>query len=232
MSCLWAVFPVSKLLQSDHHLVCQPEQHAEEASQVSLSGWQLTSAGVVCSVQSCGAVHDQQSVPDTQPERGSVCVWVSVCCMETWFHTTASQAHAKIDWPGFSHHGRGLVQQLCLMVCVEGSSVGHVVQNITSYQSVPDSGERSHDIQTPTRTLKSPVQVPHFNSLSHSQTVFLWWVLSDWGGNVLIHLSATASSLSGLKVPSVSMYMALPSPPPWSIGSCKTECRVTLSILN
>lgn len=34
------------------------------------------------------------------------------------------------------------------------------------------------------------------------------------------HLSATASSLSGLKVPSVSMYMALPSPPPWSMGSC------------
>lgn len=28
------------------------------------------------------------------------------------------------------------------------------------------------------------------------------------------HLSATAKSLSGLKVPSVSMYMALPSPPP------------------
>lgn len=39
---------------------------------------------------------------------------------------------------------------------------------------------------------------------------------------LVTHLSATASSLSGLKVPSVSMYMALPSPPPWSIGSCGT----------
>lgn len=37
---------------------------------------------------------------------------------------------------------------------------------------------------------------------------------------VTTHLSATARSLSGLKVPSVSMYMALPSPPPWSMGSC------------
>jgi hypothetical protein len=34
------------------------------------------------------------------------------------------------------------------------------------------------------------------------------------------HLSAICISLSGLKVPSVSMYMALPSPPPWSAGSC------------
>ena len=40
------------------------------------------------------------------------------------------------------------------------------------------------------------------------------------GGNVPIHLSATARSLSGLKVPSVSMYIALPSPPPCSMGSC------------
>lgn len=37
---------------------------------------------------------------------------------------------------------------------------------------------------------------------------------------LLTHLSATARSLSGLKVPSVSMYMAFPSPPPWSMGSC------------
>ena len=33
------------------------------------------------------------------------------------------------------------------------------------------------------------------------------------------YLSATASSRSGLKVPSVSMYMAFPSPPPRSMGS-------------
>ena len=44
------------------------------------------------------------------------------------------------------------------------------------------------------------------------------------------HLSATARSLSGLKVPSVSMYMALPSPPPWSMGNWKekTYRKVTL----
>lgn len=46
--------------------------------------------------------------------------------------------------------------------------------------------------------------------------------------SVVLHLSATARSLSGLKVPSVSMYMALPSPPPWSIGSC-TQSTANLS---
>lgn len=47
---------------------------------------------------------------------------------------------------------------------------------------------------------------------------------------VVTRLSATASSLSGLKVPSVSMYMALPSPPPWSIGSCGTTQTLSMKI--
>lgn len=54
------------------YLIRQSEQHAEEASQVALPGRQFASARVVCSVQSGGAVHDQQSVPDTQ-EGQSVC---------------------------------------------------------------------------------------------------------------------------------------------------------------
>ena len=39
------------------------------------------------------------------------------------------------------------------------------------------------------------------------------------------HLSAICMSRCGLKVPSVSMYIALPSPPPMSMGSC-TEKKV------
>ena len=39
------------------------------------------------------------------------------------------------------------------------------------------------------------------------------------------HLSAICMSRCGLKVPSVSMYIALPSPPPMSMGSC-TEKEV------
>ena len=41
------------------------------------------------------------------------------------------------NWPGLGHHGRGLVQQLGLMVCVEGSGIRHVVQNVTAHQSIP-----------------------------------------------------------------------------------------------
>ena len=37
--------------------------------------------------------------------------------------------------------------------------------------------------------------------------------------NLPRYLWATARSLSGLKVPSVSMYMHLPEAPPWSAGS-------------
>ena len=47
------------------------------------------------------------------------------------------------NWPGLSHHGRGLVQQLGLMVCVEGSGVGHVVQNVTAHQSIPAVRQQS-----------------------------------------------------------------------------------------
>lgn len=46
-----------------------------------------------------------------------------------------------VHLPGLNHHGRGLVQQLGLMICVEGSGIGHVVQNITAYQSVPEGRE-------------------------------------------------------------------------------------------
>lgn len=48
------------------YLICQPQQHAEEPSQVTLSGRKLPSARVVRSIERCGAVHDQQSVPGTQ----------------------------------------------------------------------------------------------------------------------------------------------------------------------
>lgn len=47
---------------------------------------------------------------------------------------------------------------------------------------------------------------------------------------VMTHRSATARSLSGLKVPSVSMYMALPSPPPWSMGSCGQKAQSKPSV--
>ena len=40
---------------------------------------------------------------------------------------------------------------------------------------------------------------------------------------LLTYLSAICTSLSGLKVPSVSMYIALPSPPPTSMGICSHE---------
>lgn len=45
------------------HLVSQPQQHAEEAAQVTLAGRQLASARVVRPVEGGGAVHDQQGIP-------------------------------------------------------------------------------------------------------------------------------------------------------------------------
>lgn len=50
------------------YLVCQPEQHTKETPQVSLTGRELASARVVCSVQSCGAVDYQQSISDTHAQ--------------------------------------------------------------------------------------------------------------------------------------------------------------------
>ena len=48
--------------------------------------------------------------------------------------------------------------------------------------------------------------------------------------------SAMAMSLCGLNVPSVSMYMALPSAPPWSSGSWHVTASVwhscVLPVLN
>lgn len=49
-------------------------------------------------------------------------------------------------WPGLGHHGGGLVQQLGLMVRVEGSGVSHVVQNVTAYQPVPANAERTREV--------------------------------------------------------------------------------------
>lgn len=46
--------------------------------------------------------------------------------------------------PGLSHHGRGLVQQLCLMVRVEGSSVRYIIQNIAAHQPVPETPNPKH----------------------------------------------------------------------------------------
>ena len=45
------------------------------------------------------------------------------------------------DQPGLRHHGGGLIQQLGLMICVKGSSISHVVQNITAYESIPEDTE-------------------------------------------------------------------------------------------
>lgn len=44
------------------------------------------------------------------------------------------------------------------------------------------------------------------------------------------HLSATARSRSGRNVFSVSMYIALPSPPPMSIGSYTMKQNITVGI--
>lgn len=41
---------VSWCIRAAPHLICQPEQHAQEAAQVSLSGRQLASTWVVCSI--------------------------------------------------------------------------------------------------------------------------------------------------------------------------------------
>ena len=47
------------------------------------------------------------------------------------------------------------------------------------------------------------------------------------------YLSATARSLSGLNVPSVSMYRHLPSAPPWSIGSYRMKVHsMTYKVTN
>lgn len=109
----------------------------------------------------------------------------------------------QMDWPGLGHHGRGLVQQLGLVVCVKGSRIRHIVQNIAAYQAIPNCKQNSREFA---RQIANNAQQKK--------------VLAK--ERLVTHLSATASSLSGLKVPSVSMYMALPSPPPWSIGSCRT----------
>lgn len=52
------------------YLICQPQQHAEEPSQVTLSGRKLTSARVIRPIERRGAVYDQQSIPGTQQEGG------------------------------------------------------------------------------------------------------------------------------------------------------------------
>lgn len=49
---------------------------------------------------------------------------------------------------------------------------------------------------------------------------------------VVNYLSATARSLSGRKVPSVSMYIALPSPPPWSMGSWGQKETILSTFMN
>lgn len=55
----------------------------------------------------------------------------------------------------------------------------------------------------------------------HCYTSFLKYFgrKSQDSPDVITNLSATASKRSGRKVPSVSMYIAFPSPPPRSIGS-------------
>ena len=44
------------------------------------------------------------------------------------------------------------------------------------------------------------------------------------------HLSAICMSRCGLKVPSVSMYIALPSPPPMSMGSCTENVVFSIAL--
>ena len=47
---------------------------------------------------------------------------------------------------------------------------------------------------------------------------------------MIVYLSATASNLSGLNVPSVSMYKHFPSAPPWSMGSWKQTVNVQIHV--
>lgn len=44
--------------------------------------------------------------------------------------------------PGLGHHSGGLVQQLGLVVGVEGPSVGHIVQDVTANQAVAENMHR------------------------------------------------------------------------------------------
>lgn len=51
------------------------------------------------------------------------------------------------DKPGLCHHGWCLIEQLGLVVRIEGSGIGHVVQNIAADQPVPDDTEMKHQIK-------------------------------------------------------------------------------------
>lgn len=73
--------------------------------------------------------------------------------------------------PGLSHHGRGLIQQLCLMVCVEGSSIRYVIQHIAAHQPVPEPPNRNTLKKTISYTehRNRGVFMKLFWPLSHSQ---------------------------------------------------------------
>jgi hypothetical protein len=115
------------------------------------------------------------------------------------------------------HHGSGMAQQRALVLCVVCSRVGHVVQHIIDTQLVAacvsvcacvrvcewsvrgtQQGGQLKLCASATRACSVPLPHPH------PQT----------------HRSAICARRCGRKVPSVSMYSALPSAPPMSIGSC------------
>lgn len=45
------------------YLICKSKQHTQKSGKMHLSGWQLTSAGVIRPVKGCGTVHNQQCIP-------------------------------------------------------------------------------------------------------------------------------------------------------------------------
>lgn len=191
------------------YLVCQAEQHAEEPSQVSLSSWKLSSTWVICSVQSCGTVHYQQSIPDTHNEgleqnyRERNLQWP-----HSWRHRLT---WTRPSWqrPGTAAGSDGLCWKL---------------------ERTPRCPERHYP---PDRTWEHG-EVTWLSQQIKNDFWCIWtWKSQHWVTPLYptafffkTYRSATARSLSGLKVPSVSMYMALPSPPPWSMGSWGQKRRL------
>ena len=92
------------------------------------------------------------------------------------------------------------------MLCVVCPGVCHIVQDIMRVQTIPASAQQAFRA-----SLECFIE-------GTSQKAEAWKVLMKGQ-----HLSAICMSRCGLKVPSVSMYIALPSPPPMSMGSCTSR---------
>ena len=100
------------------------------------------------------------------------------------------------------------------MRCVVGTRIRHIVEDIIPVEAIPIAS----------RTIT--VALPNIaKCIIQWQAIVAVLFLSrdKLKRTSRTCLSAICVKRSGLKVPSVSMYMALPSPPPFATGSCTSQ---------